>query len=98
MEKEYIAHFAYNYREKYLAKSLKDVLKDIYLRNFIDEEMNSVVIKHFLKLYNQYNGCNYKSVDDLQEGEWEELLDLTEESGNFVKKVELLNKPVYTRQ
>lgn len=98
MEKEYIAHFAYNYREKYLAKSLKDALKQIYIKNYVDEEMNSTLLKHFVKLYNQYNGCNYKDIDDLEVGEWQELLDLTDENGNFVKKVELLKEIVYNRQ
>ena len=98
MEKEYIAFFAYNYREKYLAKSLKEALMMIYIKNFVDEEMDPILLKHFVKLYNQYNNCQYKSVNDLEIGEWHELLDLTDESGNFVKKVELLKKPVYTRQ
>lgn len=97
MEKEYIAHFAYNYREKYIAKTLKDALKQIYIKNFIDEEMNPILLKHFVKLYNQYNNCNYKSVDDLEVGEWEEMLDLVDGDKNFVKKVELLNKRVYNR-
>lgn len=98
MDKEYIAHFAYNYREKYLAKSLKEALMMIYIKNFVDEEMDAELMKHFVKLYNKYNDCHYNSINDIEVGEWEELLDLTDNSQNFVKKVELLNKPVYTRQ
>ena len=98
MEKEYIAFFAYNYREKYLAKSLKEALMMIYIKNFVDEEMDEVVIKHFVKLYNKYNECHYQSVNDIEVGEWMEMLDLTEETGNFVKKVELSKKIVYNRQ
>lgn len=98
MDKEYIAHFAYNYREKYLAKTLKEALMTIYIKNFIDEDMDEEVLKHFIKIYNEYNKCSYQTVNDLQVGEWEELLDLTDEKDNFVKKVDLLNKTVYTRQ
>lgn len=97
MEKEYIAHFAYNYREKYFAKSLKEALMAIYIKNYVDEEMDEVVMKQFVQLYNQYNKCNYKSVNDLQVGEWEEMLDMVKADKNYVKMVELDKKSVYTR-
>lgn len=98
MDKEYIAHFAYNYREKYIAKSLKEVLMMIYIKNFIDEEMDKNILKEFVNLYNKYNKCKYKSINDLEVGEWEELLDLTDKNQNYVKLVELNKIPVYIRQ
>lgn len=92
---KYIVFFAYNYREAYYGNSLREVLKDIYLKNII-QDTSKLSLANFLREYNSTYNTKYKSIDDLFEGEWMELLD-EDNRENFVQKIELDNNVVYAR-